>query len=102
MKTIISRKTKDKSIWKFPAGYGYTMFLFAVLLALMISSCNKNELLEKNTGNEQIKGFYKSGLDLSGVELLNGILKFEDTDIYNSVIDQLMKPATITGIIFWR
>jgi hypothetical protein len=88
MKTIISRITKDKSTWEFPTGYGYTMFLFGVLLALT-SSCNKNELLEKNTGNEQIKGFYKSGLDLSGVELLDGILRFEDANIYNSVIDQL-------------
>jgi hypothetical protein len=89
MKTIISRITKDKSTWEFPTGYGYTLFLFAVLLALMISSCSKNELLEKNPGNDHFSGFHKSGLDLSGVELLDGILRFEDVNIYNSVIDQL-------------
>jgi hypothetical protein len=91
MKTIISRKTKDKSIWKFPTGYGYTMFLFALLLSLIVFSCNKNELIEKNTGKENNMGFHKSGLqiDLTGVDILNGILVFEDSAKYFSIINQL-------------
>jgi hypothetical protein len=91
MKTRITRKSKDISTWKFPTGYGYSMLLFAVLLALMIFSCNKNELIERNTGNENTIGFHKSGLqiDLTGVDILNGILVFEDSAKYFSIIDQL-------------
>ncbi|RLC53671.1 MAG: hypothetical protein DRH89_10360 [Candidatus Cloacimonadota bacterium] len=61
--------------------------LFVILL-----SCNKNEIInnEQNADNE-FSGFYKSSgeIDLTGIEVINGIIKFPDINKMNYVIDKL-------------
>lgn len=67
------------------------LLIFVAILAIAIYSCQKNEIFQKeNQMNDHMLPYYKSNeIDLTGVEVVNGILKFPDNDKLIYVVEGL-------------